>query len=121
MGGTQTLRTKLNMTAQLIFNCIIVLLILNFVFDSVLNYLNHKSAGGTVGEELKGLYDEEKYKKSVEYNAVRYRFSMVSSVLGITVLLLAFYFKAFAKLDAFVRTHTQSEVAVSLLFFGLLT
>ena len=108
------------MTAQLIFNCIIVLLILNFVFDSVLNYLNHKSAGGTVGEELKGLYDEEKYKKSVEYNAVRYRFSMVSSVLGITVLLLAFYFNAFAKLDAFVRTHTQSEVAVSLLFFGLL-
>ena len=69
------------MTAQLIFNCIIVLLILNFVFDSVLNYLNHKSAGAAVGEELKGLYDEEKYKKSVEYNAVRYRFSMVSSVL----------------------------------------
>jgi STE24 endopeptidase len=108
------------MTAQIIFICIIVLLVLNFIFDTVLNYLNHKSAGAKVGEELKGLYDEEKYNKSVEYNAVRYRFSLVSSVLGIVVLLGAFYFDFFSKLDAFVRTHTQNEVVVSLLFFALL-
>lgn len=108
------------MTAQLIFNSIIALLVLNFAFDTFLNYLNHKSAKGEVAQELNGLYDQEKYKKSLEYNAVRYRFSLVSSVLGIVVLLLAFYFDFFSKLDVYVRSHTQNEVAVSLLFFGLL-
>ncbi len=105
---------------QTLYYLIIILILVNFLFDKYLDYLNLKAMSPSVPDELKGIYDEEKYRKSQQYLKVNTRFSFITSAYGVILILAMLAGGGFAVLDQWVREITDNDYLRSLLFFGVL-
>jgi len=70
--------------------------------------------------ELKGIYDNEKYSNSLNYQKTNIWFSFISDSFSLLVFLAVLFLGGFAWLDNFVRTVTGNVYLQSLLFFGVL-
>jgi STE24 endopeptidase len=57
-----------------------------------LDWLNAKNYSDKLPEELKGIYDEEKYKKSQNYEKENKSFSHISETFTFIVTLLVIVF-----------------------------
>ena len=108
------------MSATILFYIIIGILILNFIWDKYLDYLNAKRFGNPIPEPLQGVYDQARYIKSQEYQREKYRFSWITGTLSITIMLVFFFFEGFAWIDSWARSISNNEIVVGLLFFGVL-
>lgn len=99
---------------------IIAIIIFDFFFDRIMDYLNASLWSKSLPEELKGIYDEEKYRKSQEYSKVNMRFGILTGSLSFLFVLLMLILGGFGYLDEFVRQYTNHPVWMALLFFGIL-
>jgi len=105
---------------QTILHIIIAIVVLDYVFDRVMDYLNATRWSKVLPDELKGIYEEEKYRKSQEYARINMRFGIITSTLSFVFILAMLSFGGFGYLDALVRQCTQHPVWMALLFFGIL-
>lgn len=105
---------------NILLQIIIAIILVEFCFEKVLDFLNLKNLSPQLPEEAKGIYDEEKYRKSQEYYKVNHRFSMLTSTLSLIMLLVILFFHGFAYLDSFVREYTRHPILMPLLFFAIL-
>ena len=105
---------------QILFNILIAIIILNFFKDSILDYLNSKYFDNKIPEIISDIYDKEKYLKSQEYKKTQYKFNRISSIYSLLILLLFFYFDGFLILDNYCRSLFDSELIISLSFFGII-
>lgn len=103
-----------------VYYIILVIIVLDFLFERYLEYLNSKSLSVTLPEELKGIYNEEQYARSQEYEKVKSRFSMITAFLSFLVIILMFAFGGFGWLDNYLRHWTDNPIWLSLLFFGVI-
>lgn len=99
---------------------IIAIIVIEFVFDKVLDFLNLKNLSPELPKEAEGIYDAERYKKSQQYYKANHNFSMITSSISFIALLLMLFFHGFAYVDSFVREYTLHPVLLPLLFFALL-
>lgn len=109
------------MTPENILIIIIALVLWEFILTKTLGYLNHKNKSPELPEELKEVYDEEKYAKSLKYENTKYKFGLLSSGISIVVTLLMLTLGWFGCLDEFVRQFTQNSIVMALYFFGIIT
>ncbi len=107
-------------TEQILLYVILLIIILDYVFDRLMDYLNASRWSKTLPEELKGIYDEEKYRKSQEYSRVNMRLGTITSTLSFVFILLMLIIGGFGYLDDFVQQYTSHDVWMALLFFGIL-
>jgi len=105
---------------QILFNILIAIIILNFFKDSILDYLNSKYFDNEIPNIISDIYDKEKYLKSQEYKKTQYKFNRISSIYSLLILLLFFYFDGFLILDNYCRLLFDSELIISLSFFGII-
>ena len=105
---------------QILFNILIAIIILNFFKDSILDYLNSKYFDNEIPDIISDIYDKEKYLKSQEYKKTQYKFNRISSIYSLLILLLFFYFDGFLILDNYCRSLFDSELIISLSFFGII-
>ena len=105
---------------QILFNILIAIIILNFFKDSILDYLNSKYFDNEIPDIISDIYDKEKYLKSQEYKKTQYKFNRISSIYSLLILLLFFYFDGFLILDNYCRLLFDSELIISLSFFGII-
>lgn len=105
---------------QILFNILIAIIILNFFKDSILDYLNSKYFDNKIPKIISDIYDKEKYLKSQEYKKTQYKFNRISSIYSLLILLLFFYFDGFLILDNYCRSLFDSELIISLSFFGII-
>lgn len=103
-----------------LFIIILAIILIDFFFDKILDLLNLKNLSPNLPDEAKGIYDEEKYKKSQEYYKVNHNFSTLTSVISLAGLLAMLFFHGFAYVDSLVRTYSENPIVISLLFFGIL-
>ncbi len=103
-----------------IFWIIIAILIFDFVFEKSLDYLNIKNLQEQLPDKLKGIYDGEKYRLSQQYERESTRFSLISGLFSLILLLSFLFLGGFGMLDAFVRSCSANIYIKSLLFFGIL-
>lgn len=103
-----------------VFVIIVAIILFDFIFDKVLDFLNLKNLSPKLPEEAKGIYDEEKYRKSQEYYKVNHNFSMLTSTISLVGLLLMLFLNGFAYVDSFVRSYTDNTILMALMFFGIL-
>ncbi len=103
-----------------IFYIIVAILLLDFIFDKTLDYLNISVLKPEVPSELKNIYNEEKYKKSQLYIKANTRFSLISSSFGLIIILIMLFGNGFAYVDEWVRHEVGNEYLRTLLFFGIL-
>lgn len=105
---------------HLLFKIIIGILILDFIIEQILNYLNSTKWSSKLPDELQGIYEPDKYKKSQEYERETTRFGLITSTFSFIVIICMFFFDGFAFIDKFVRQFTDNDIFVALLFFGLI-
>ncbi len=108
------------MDAQSLLILLLAILTFDFTFNKVLEYLNIKSMKEELPEEVKGIYDEEKYKKSIAYSKANNKFGLITSTFSfiLSFVLLATGF--FGWFDAWVSSFFNNEIIISLAFFGIL-
>jgi STE24 endopeptidase len=108
------------MNPETIFTIIVAIVIFNYVFSRLLEYLNSTRYGAPIPGELEDVYDKEKYKQSMAYKKVNYRFAILTGTFSLAMILLMLFFSGFAFVDDLVRNVARHPILVALLFFGLL-
>ncbi len=105
---------------EILFWIIIGILVLDFLFEKYLDYLNTTKWSDTIPEEVKGIYDEEKYKKQQAYQKENHRFGMLTSSFSMVITLSMFLFYGFALVDGWAWSMTGNTILAALAFFGIL-
>jgi len=105
---------------QLIFYIIIGVIVFDFILDQILDYLNARNQKSTLPDELKGIYDEEKYLKSREYEKTNYKFSIIISTFNFILILGFISFSGFGFVDHIARSFSVNYIIIALLFFGII-
>lgn len=106
--------------SQILFYIIIGLVVADFIFERILEYLNSTRWSDRLPEEVKGIYDEEKYRKQQAYEKVNFRFAMISSSFSFSLLLLMFLFSGFAWVNSVALSVSANSILTALVFFGIL-
>ncbi len=104
----------------LLFWIIIAILVLDFLFEKYLEYLNTTKWSDTIPKEVKGIYDEEKYAKQQAYSKENHRFGMWTSSFSMLVTLGMFLFFGFAVVNGWAWNLTSNAILAALFFFGVL-
>ncbi len=106
--------------AAIIFYAIIIILVLDFVLESSLSYLNIKNSSKQLPPEIANIYDNEKYEKQQSYMRTNAKFGWATSTFSLILIILLYTCGGFAYIDEAIRTITSNELLVSLLFFATL-
>jgi STE24 endopeptidase len=102
------------------FYLIMVIIIFNFILERILSVLNAKNYGKKLPEEVADVYQEDEYLKSQKYKQVNERFSLLTSSLSFTILVLMLIFHVFGYFDQLARSVTVHPILVALLFFSII-
>lgn len=108
------------MDAQVILIIIVAIVTADFILERSLNYLNRKNKKHTLPEELKGVYDEQQYHKSLAYQRANDRFGFITAIFGFAVTITLLLTGAFGWLDQQLRPYFENPVYLSLAYFGIL-
>lgn len=108
------------MSSSSLFYSIISILIIQFLIDFLLDYLNARRFKESVPMELSDIFDEAEYDKSQDYKTTNYRFGILNDIFSLTLTLGFLFFGGFEWLDNFVREFTENNIVMALLFFGVL-
>ncbi|MDB3874951.1 M48 family metallopeptidase [Flavobacteriaceae bacterium] len=108
------------MNPETLFNILITIIVLNFLKDSILDYLNSTFFNKEIPVILSDIYDEKKYLKSQEYKKIQYRFSRIFNIYSFLILMLFFYLDGFLIVDNYSRSLFESELLISLSFFAII-
>ena len=103
-----------------VFWIIIAILVLDFILERFLDYLNTTRWSDQLPEEVKGIYDEEKYKKQQAYSRTNHRFGMLTSSFSFLLILLMFFLQGFALVNHWAVSVSSSPIWSALIFFGIL-
>lgn len=103
-----------------LFNILIAILIIGFVIDQILDYLNAKHFNDPLPEELQDVFDEDEYKKSQRYKMERYKLSILTATISLISILVFFFLDGFAFVDGLARSTSDSEIVIALVFFGII-
>lgn len=105
---------------QTIFYIIIGLILLDYLFERLLDYLNLKNLSNTLPKPFQGVYEAEKYRKSQEYTRENTRFGFYTSTFSLILILLMLFLGGFALADRWAGYITGSPLLIPLVFFGIL-
>lgn len=103
-----------------VFFIILWLFVFEFLLTKTLDYLNTLNWSNDLPSELKDIYDEDKYKKSMEYEKVKYIFWSITWIFSFFIMLMILLFWWFWYLYDFISTFTQNEILRTLYFFWII-
>ncbi|MBT3684762.1 MAG: M48 family metallopeptidase [Cryomorphaceae bacterium] len=90
------------MTSEVWFLIIIGLVIFNFLFSNILDYLNHKNWKDEIPIELENFYDKEKYEKAKLYAISKSKAGLLSSIASFLFVISLLVFNGYGILDQLV-------------------
>ena len=93
---------------------------LQFILETVLDYLNAKRYNDPIPEELNDVFDADEYKKSQAYKKTNYRFGLLTSTFSFLLTLCFLVFGGFEWIDQLVRSVTTQPIPMALMFFGVI-
>ncbi|MGE4288993.1 MAG: M48 family metallopeptidase [Salinivirgaceae bacterium] len=103
-----------------LFYIFLGILVVEFVFDRVLEWLNANYRDKPIPKELQGIYDGEKYLKQQKYAKVNSRFELLSSVFSFLLLFIFLLLGGFGWLHYLLESHINNMLVLGLAFFGVL-
>ena len=108
------------MNPTTVFYILIGIIIVKFIFDTIIDSINAKHFDDAIPEELSDIYNTEEYLKSQAYKKENNSFSQIISVFSITTTLLFFGLDGFAFIDEIARGFSDNTIVITLLFFGII-
>lgn len=109
------------MEVHVVFILIVVILVVDFLVERVLEYLNLRYMSPVLPERLRGIYKEEEYARFQRYKRENSRLELVSSVVGFVVMLAFLVAGGFGWFNGVVVELTGSVVWQVILFVMGLT
>ena len=103
-----------------LFYLIIAILILQFLTETVLDYLNAKKFQDPIPKELNDVFDENDYAKSQAYKKTNYTFGLFSSTFSVLLTLAFLVFGGFEWVDSLSRSISDDPILGALIFFGII-
>ena len=94
------------MTSEFWFLIIIGLVIFNFLFSNILDYVNHKNWKDKIPPELEDFYDKEKYKKAKLYSISKSKIGLLSSVISFLFVISLLLFNGYGFLNQLVYSDS---------------
>lgn len=99
---------------------ILGLMLVSFLLDLLANTLNTIHLQPELPKDFEGIYDVEKYRKSIHYQRDGFRFETLQSTLGFVVTVFFILSGSFNTVDNFVRGFGLGETLTGVLFVGAL-
>jgi STE24 endopeptidase len=108
------------MTAEKWLYLIIGLVIFNYLFSTVLDFINGKNWRTEIPPVMKDFYREDKYLKAKNYSKEKGKVSLISSTLSTLITLLFLVFEGYGWLDNFISLYYDIPFLKSGIFFLVL-
>ncbi|UJH67914.1 M48 family metallopeptidase [Allomuricauda sp. SCSIO 65647] len=108
------------MDKSFLFWAIIAILVVQFLIEFLLEYLNAKKFDEPIPLELNDVFDQEEYTKAQAYKKVNYRFGLISDTFALIATLLFLLLGGFEWVDQLVRAIANGPILMALLFFGII-
>ena len=105
---------------NIIFYLILVIPVVGFITERYLDYLNSLMWSEKLPDKLKGICDDEEYKKTQRYQKDNNKLSFWSSSFNLVIILLMIIAGGFEFADTLARTFTANSIIISLIFFGII-
>tara|TARA_Y100000287_G_scaffold186123_1_gene192009 strand:- start:2020 stop:3276 length:1257 start_codon:yes stop_codon:yes gene_type:complete len=117
------------MSAQLWFFIIVSLVVFNYLFSNILDFVNHRNWKDEIPNELKDFYNKEKYKTAKDYAISKNKIGLFSSSISFLFIMSLLLFNGYGFIDqvvssdifkSFLPFDISSSFAQSGLFFFIL-
>ncbi len=105
---------------NLIFKAILAILVIGFIVDQVLDYLNSKWRSKPIPAILNDIYDTDRYQKQQRYASETDRFGLMVSAFSFVVSLTFLVVNGFSWLHYLLQPHITSPALLGLVYFGIL-
>jgi len=103
-----------------IFFLIIFIPVTGFLLERYLEHLNAGMRSENLPEKLKGICDEEEYRKTQLYEKDNLKLSFWSSSFNLAIIIVMIVAGGFAFLDTISRSVSSNNVVIALVFFGII-
>jgi len=103
-----------------IFFLIIFIPVTGFMLERYLEYLNAGMRSEKLPEKLRGICDEEEYRKTQLYEKDNLKLSFWSSSFNLAIIIVMIIAGGFAFLDNISRSVSNNSVVIALIFFGII-
>ena len=94
------------MASEVWFLIIIALVIFNYLFSNILDYLNHKNWKDEIPKELKDFYDKKKYKQAKLYAISKNKIGLLSSTISFLLVVSLLVFNGYGYIDQLVNSSS---------------
>ena len=108
------------MSSNELLYLILGIILFDYVVDQVLDILNLRHSTSKLPDELKGIYDEKEYEKSLSYQKTQSRFSFLTSAFSTVLSVGVIWLGGFGYLDGLIGQYVNDPILQSLAFFGVL-
>jgi STE24 endopeptidase len=96
---------------------LIFLLVFNYIFSTVLEFINNKNWKDFIPKELKNYYSKEKYIKARNYKKEHGKISFISSTLSTIITLCLLYLGVYGWVSDYFVMNYKNYFIQSALFF----
>ena len=101
-----------------LFYIILAIILIEALWDFILDYLNRSSWADEVPELLRDVYPNEKFVQQKAYRLVNYRFGWISSSFSLLLILTLLWFYGFGLINQWVGAISTHWLWQPLLFFA---
>ena len=102
-----------------IFFLIIFIPVAGFLLERYLEFLNAGMRSEKLPEKLRGICDEDEYRKTQLYEKDNQKLSFWSSSFNLAIIIVMIIAGGFAFLDNISRSVSNNNVIIALVFFGI--
>lgn len=104
----------------MIYYLLLIIVLFDFIWTQYLSYRNRRRMSDKIPDELKGIYDDEKYRLQQLYQKTNSRLSLVSGSVSFVVLFTILLLYGFGWLDFFIRLYISDPMLITLVFLGVI-
>jgi len=105
---------------NLVGGVVLAAMLMDVLVNGIADYLNLRRLAPELPRPFQGYYDPDTYRRSQVYLKVNTRFSWISHIFQLLVILLFWFSGGFELLDSWVRELNPNPVVRGLLFIGTL-
>jgi len=103
-----------------LFYIILAIVVFDFALERLLDWLNSTRWSSKLPEELKGIYDPDRYEKSQKYEKENQKFGKLTSSFSLVLMVAMLFLAGFAIVDNWAREISANQIVIALVFFGIL-
>ncbi len=105
----------------MLLNWVVAILVIVFILESILDYLNQSRASAPIPANVAHLYDAKERDKSANYGREKYQLGLLSATVMTAITILALTNGWLATLDSWARGITSQPILISLIFIAALS